>query len=289
MPNDTIPQNVLGQTPEVFLPRITHPSLNHIVYAVPDERNAPAFRQGEYVIVDPDDRKAMHDSNVLVEWSGGRRSLMSTRIGAGEWLEHGVRLCDDGPDEVWWFDPIVRPKSSAELDDWRRAGRIMSTSEGPLHAEHLEEMTVGRVLGIAARADAIRWAQEQCEKYDREIDERARKAAEEFDPELYIQLFDQTGKIYAVYDSPRGAMIGAAIADGCAHEERLRIYRDHAAVFAAARDGLEHSNKKLEAALRKAGRVFSWTAQGGSADPRMPMHVRDACISKADLLGGVDA
>jgi len=52
MPNDTIPQNVLGQTPEVFLPRITHPSLHHIVYAVPDERNAPAFRQGEYVIVD---------------------------------------------------------------------------------------------------------------------------------------------------------------------------------------------------------------------------------------------
>lgn len=287
MSNEIATQNST-ETPERLFPRITNPSPDHVVYAVEDGHDAPLFMKGEYVVADPHDTKAKHDSIVLVEWSAGRRGLMSTRVGRGEWSDQCVRVYENGPHELWWFDPVVRPRTSAEMDAWRRAGRIMSTSDGPFRAEHLQESTVGRIVGVAAGDAALQWARKQSEDRDREVDELAERAAREFDPDLYTQLFDRTGQIYAVYDSPNGTVLAARMVRGCDHEERLRIYRDHTAIFAAARDGHEHSDRKLEVALRNAGRVITWDEAGHSIDARMPDHVRSAHVSEAGIFGGLD-
>ncbi|RUU59940.1 hypothetical protein [Mesorhizobium sp. M2C.T.Ca.TU.002.02.1.1] len=258
----------------VPLPRITEVSPHFESHAVLDNRDAPVFRKGEYVIADPSDTVVMDGSIVLVEWSSGRRCLMSTRSTAGEWSEHSVSVRKDGPHLVWWFDPIVRPRDQAEAEAWIKAGRIQGTSDGPYRAEHMREKTIGRVVGVAASVEVTKWAIERCAKRNREVDLRARRAARGFDPDLYVQLFDKIGQVFVIHDSPRGSGILGRIINGCDFGEKSQIYQDYAAVFAARRDGLDHSNRKLEAALRKAGRVITWGDGQWHVDPKMPDHVR---------------
>ncbi|MCL6706739.1 hypothetical protein M8R20_06995 [Pseudomonas sp. R2.Fl] len=276
MSNDFVSAN-LGS---VATPRLHEISPSLVAYAVPDNSDAPAFREGEYVVADPADRKPVNGSIVLVEWSSGRRSLTSTRAEAGEWSERGVRLCHDGPDLVWWFDPIVQPRNDAEAAEWCRAGRIRSTSDGPYSADHMQEKTIGRVVGIATGSVASSWAREYCEKHDREVDMRAQKAAQNFDPELYIQLFDRIGHVLVVCDSPGSTGILGSLTRECDHDERCRIYTEYAAVFAAHREGLGHSDRKLEAALRNYGRVITWSDGEWRVDRRMPDHVRAVHMQK---------
>lgn len=258
------------------LPIVTEIESHFIAHAVQDARDWPVVQKGDFVIVDPTDTTAVDGSIVLVEWSIGKRSLVSVGTEPCEWMDGGgVRLHRDGPHLAWWARPLVRPRSPGELVEWRQAGRIARTSEGPLRAEHLNKIAVGRVIGVAAKGAATEWAHAQCAVRDTDVDRRALRAAELFDAALYIELRDRTGSVAAIYESEDSVGVMSACTD-YDHAEAARIYKEHAAVFAAQRDGLGHAKNKLVAELRRQRRVITLAVGEYRADPAMPEHVRSS-------------
>jgi hypothetical protein len=255
------------------LPRLTEIQSHFIAYQVPDDRDAPIVRKGEFVVVDPNNTAAMDASLVLVEWSSGRRSLVLVRAEPCEWTDRCARLRRDGPHLAWWTSPVVRPRSAAEAEAWRQAGRIGRTSEGPLRAEQLQAMTVGCVIGIADEDTTIEWAQAQCAAHSADVDGRALRAAELFDAARFIELSDQAGQVYVVHDTPHGSGL-LALEGSRGYHEAGRVYAENAAIFTAWQDGLDHSKRKLAAALRMAGRVVTLADGEYRADPAMPNYVR---------------
>jgi hypothetical protein len=89
---------------------------------------------------------------------------------------------------------------------------------------------------------------------------------------LWIDLRDRTGQISVLTVNPGGNGILAWFTDHDS-DEAMRIHKEHSAVFEAYTDGHAYSRAKLEAALRKAGRVMTWKNGKWHPDPAMPMHV----------------
>ncbi|WP_185982845.1 hypothetical protein [Aureimonas mangrovi] len=97
-----------------------------------NDKDAPHIRAGEWVVVDPNDREAVKGELFLVQWSGGRRSVMQTtsRIVERCWNSRGEEFRNK---EFWTL---------------RSIGHALSLSDGPLHPDHLRDIIVGRVIGL---------------------------------------------------------------------------------------------------------------------------------------------
>ena len=268
--------------PTHTLPTITEIAPGYIAHKVENERAQPLLSEGDYVMVDTGDTLPVPGGMFLVEWSSGRRSLMSTRPTACEHKrdEQGrthLFMRKDGPDTVWYFDPLVSPRTMEETQEWIRAGRMMSTSDGPYDLDHMRSKIVGRLVGVVGGEAATQWAVRQIGDYEIAIDRKAKKAAEGFDPELWIELRDRTGQVSVLTVAHGKTGILAWFVDHDS-DEATRIYKEHRAVFDAERDGHAYSSAKLETALRKAGRVMTLKDGGWHPDPKMPAHVRAAHV-----------
>ena len=266
--------------PTHTLPTVTEIVPGYIAHKVDDNRAAPLLSEGDYVVVDTGDTMPVPGGMFLVEWSNGRRSLMSTRPTACERRldEQGrahLFMRKDGPGTVWYFDPLIAPRSKQEIQAWIKAGRMMGTSDGPYDLDYMRSKIVGRLVGVVDGEAATEWAVRQVGDYEIAIDRQAKKAAEGFDPELWIDLRDRTGQVSVL--TVNGGKLGI-LAWFVDHDsdETTRIYKEHRAVFDAERDGHAYSHAQPEAALRKAGRVMTLKPDGWHPDPKMPAHVRAA-------------
>lgn len=281
MPATTLAAAATG-LPMQTLPTVTEIAPGYIAHKVDDNRATPLLSEGDYVVVDTADTMPVPGGMFLVEWSNGRRSLMSTRPTACEIKrdENGrsyYNMRKDGPDTVWYFDPLIAPRSMEEIQEWIKAGRMMGTSDGPYDLDHMRSKIVGRLVGAVDGEAATEWAVRQVGDYEIAIDRQAKKAAEGFDPELWIDLRDRAGQVSVL--TVNGGKLGI-LAWFVDHDsdDATRIYKEYSAVFAAERDGHAYSSAKLEAALRRAGRVMTLKADGWHPDPKMPAHVRAAHV-----------
>lgn len=244
------------------LPRINKIERNFMAHAVTRDEDAPLVKRGDYVVADTSDTMPVDGGMFLVEWSNGRRAVMKTRPRACEFFERdgvpSIFMRGDGPDTVWYFHCAVR--SMSRLCD------------GPYRLEQMQSKILGKVVGVAVGEAATEWAEHQVGEHDRVVDQRARKAAEGFDPDLWIDLRDRTGQVSALMVRPNGNGILAVMVD---HDgvEADRIYKKYDAVFRAEVEGCTHSRAKLVAALRKAGRVVTLKDGRWCPDPKMPAHV----------------
>ena len=254
------------------IPPVTEIAPSYVAHKVDDNDDAPLFRAGDYVVADATDTMPTAGGMFLVEWSNGRRSLMKTKPRACEFIEvdGGSRIVmrKDGPDTVWYFHCIVNSM-----------GRLC---DGPYDVAYMRTKIVGRVVGLAAGVAATEWAVRQIGDYEIAIDRKAKKVAEGFDADLWIDLRDRAGQVSVLTVNNGKTGILARFVD---HEsaEADRIYKEQRAVFEAEHEGHAYSRAKLEAALRKAGRVM--TAKDGywHADPAMPAHVRAAHFGRRGM------
>lgn len=283
MPATTLAAAAEG-CPDVTLPTITEIVPGYIAHKVEYERAEPLLSEGDYVVVDTGDTLPVPGGMFLVEWLNGSRSLMSTRPAACEIKcdENGrsyYNMQKDGLDTVWYFAPLVAPRSKEEIQEWIKAGRMMSTCDGPYDLDHMRSKIVGRLVGVVDGKAATEWAVRQVGDYEIAIDRQAKKVAEGFDAELWIELRDRTGQVSVLTVMHGETGILSWFVDHDSDEAR-RIYKEHRAVFDAERNGHSYSGAKLEAALRKAGRVMTLKDDGWHPDPAMPAHVRAAHFPK---------
>lgn len=261
---ESIPAAAEG-LPTQTLPTITEIMPGFIAHKVDDNRDAPMLGDGDIVVVDTSDTMPVSGGMFLVKWSNGRRSLMETRPRACEVVERdgrsGIVMRKDGPNTVWFFHAIVNGRARM--------------CDGPYELDLMRSKIVGRLVGVVDGEAATQWAVRQIGDYEIAIDRQAKKAAESFDPDLWIDLRDRTGQVSVLTVTPGKLGILAWFVDHDS-DEATRIYKEHRAVFDAERDGHAYSRAKLETALRKAGRVMTLKDGRWHADPKMPAHVRAA-------------
>ncbi|KAA2241143.1 hypothetical protein [Salinarimonas soli] len=116
----------------------------HALHLITDGASWPHLCPGEFAVIDTADRVPAVGELFVIEWSSGRREVVETYL-----LRRSPRADGSIP---WAVAPFNRPRSLAELAEWREAGRPMVTSEGPFRPERLSEKLVGRVAGIFAPA-----------------------------------------------------------------------------------------------------------------------------------------
>lgn len=247
------------------LPRVSKIERDFVPHLIKDNDDAPLFKAGDYVVADTSDTLPVDGGMFLVEWSNGRRDVMKTKSRACEYIERdgqsGISMRSDGPDTCWYFHCPVRG--------------MFRLCDGPYRLEHMQSKILGKIVGVAVGEVATEWAEHQIGEYGRAVDRRARKVAETFDADLWIDLRDRTGQVSALMVRPTGNGILAVMVE---HDgvEADRIYKKYDAVFRAEVEGCTHSRAKLEAALRKAGRVVTLKDGRWCPDPKMPAHVRAA-------------
>lgn len=258
------------------LPRLTAMKHHFVAHAVSDSSGAPIVHAGDYAVADTTDTVPVPGGLFLVEWSNGRRNLMKTRPAACERrVENGhscLTLRRDGSDTVWFFDPPYAPHSREEIQEWFRQGRMMGTSDGPYDLEYMRTKIVGRIVGVVDGESSTDWAKRQISERDHTTDRQARKIAESLDADMLIDLRDRAGQVGALVVYPGKTAILYANVD-CDGGIARGIYKDFGAVFRAERDGLKYSRAKIEAALRKAGRVITIADGEWRPDPAMPSSV----------------
>lgn len=113
------------------------------LYLVPDDRNAPALRMGEFAIINPHACEFVSGALYLIRWQSGD---------GRECICEVVRRTFNGTDgkafEGIMFCALNRPRSRRELDDWIQTRRPLHMSDGPLSPEHLDRYIRGRVVGV---------------------------------------------------------------------------------------------------------------------------------------------
>jgi hypothetical protein len=247
---------------EVF-PRLTEVDSHCIAHAVSDNREAPVFRAGDYVVADTTDREPVAEGVYLVEWSNGCRDLMKTMHASCERrVENGqayLTMRRDGSHTVWYFHAVV--------------SGMFRLCDGPYEVEHMKTKIVGRIVGVIDGDMATEWARRQVEEYNLVTDRQALAIAASLDADLLIELQDRTGKVSVLVQYPDKTAILSACVDHDT-EEAARIYKDFWSVFRSLQDGGKFSRAKLEAALCKAGRVITVRDGQWHPDPSMPQQVR---------------
>lgn len=109
-----------------------------VVYAVPDNRQMPLLHAGEWVIVDPADRRPVEGELFVIQWqSGGGPRIVEAAILPAEAGSTGARL--------WAVSARHRGSNAAALG-FGRPGQIIG--DCLYRDEQLEERFRGRVIGI---------------------------------------------------------------------------------------------------------------------------------------------
>ncbi|KAA2234175.1 hypothetical protein [Salinarimonas soli] len=116
----------------------------HALHLITCGASWPHLRPGEFAVIDTCDRVPAVGELFVIEWSSGRREVVETYL-----LRRSPRSDGSIP---WAVAPFNRPRSLAELAEWRAAGRQMVTSEGSFMPERLSEKLVGRVVRVFATA-----------------------------------------------------------------------------------------------------------------------------------------
>jgi hypothetical protein len=112
-----------------------------IAFEIEDESCDPHVYEGEFVVVDTQDRAPEHGDLFLMQWESGRRAvvelfLRESLIGAG-----------------WWVSACNRPRTTQEWQDRLITGQAALMSDGPYaahgpRADYFLSKIVGRVVGI---------------------------------------------------------------------------------------------------------------------------------------------
>lgn len=122
------------------LPLVERLATGEVLHLVDDADSLPHLRPGEFAVIDTTDREPVAGELFVIEWIGGRRSLVEA-VRRTSWA-------NPGEEPPWCVAAYNRPRSRAELDRWIAEGRVPSTVEGPFRLEHLRSKLVGRVVGL---------------------------------------------------------------------------------------------------------------------------------------------
>lgn len=112
-----------------------------IALEVADDSQSPHLNQGEFAVVDTNDREPMHGEMFAIRWSGEKIGLIEARLRLGR---YGTGPNGEMQDDCLWWGT------------WRAA--IMSLAgapnvpcpwgDGPYREHHFREKLIGRVVGI---------------------------------------------------------------------------------------------------------------------------------------------
>ena len=133
--------------PACLQPRLALPVLGVIPagcfgYVLDDDHSEPVLHEGEFAVIDTNDREPENGALFLIEWNSGEREIVETY----------TRLISKAGIErpAWWTGQYSRPRTREELDRAIRSGRA-TTVDGPYaKTEFLAEKLIGKVVGVLA-------------------------------------------------------------------------------------------------------------------------------------------
>ena len=100
-----------------------------------DDWHAPHLRLGEMAVVDPSDRELQHGELYAVAYASGPDIVQAA------WRTTGNLT-------AWWAIALDRPRGPDGFAAWVEAGRVIPMADGPYRPGALEDMVLGRVVGI---------------------------------------------------------------------------------------------------------------------------------------------
>jgi hypothetical protein len=111
------------------------------IFLMRDNALCPHLRQGEFAVIDMNDREYQFGELYLIQWSSGHRSVRQVKK---RWYfaDHKKKIEAEGV----WFLAMVSPTflSNGEIDP---RGPLY-LSDGPLKPQYLPDYLMGRVIGI---------------------------------------------------------------------------------------------------------------------------------------------
>jgi hypothetical protein len=112
-----------------------------IAVEIEDDGCEPHVREGEFVVVDTEDRDPIHGELFLMQWESGRRAV----------VELSLRDGYAGP--VWWVHSHNHPETREQWTAWITDGRTGGYADGPYaadgeQADYFHRKLLGRVVGI---------------------------------------------------------------------------------------------------------------------------------------------
>ena len=113
-------------------------------YLIDDDDSEPVLRDGEFAIIDVNDREPVTGQLFLIEWDRGDRALVETFLRPNQ--------KKDGTEVLrWWVGAYNRPRSREQLDEALAGRRTISCIDGPYKPGCLEAKLIGKVIGVLAR------------------------------------------------------------------------------------------------------------------------------------------
>ena len=109
------------------------------LFTVPDNRHWPHLREAEWALIDEMDRE--------IEWN----EVYLVRNLKGQTLWQITSWPDS--DKCAYLAPFNRPRSIGQVDQWIADGKPLHMSDGLIYIDRLQEMVIGKVVGIYQAAD----------------------------------------------------------------------------------------------------------------------------------------
>jgi hypothetical protein len=113
-------------------------------YVVPDNRQLPHLRAGEWVVVDPDDRVPTHGDLFMIQWQSGRAGPQVVEAGLMR------NLSQQRGEPYWAVGARHRGAHNATALVFGEPGQIIG--DFPYRSEQLTERFLGKVVGILEHA-----------------------------------------------------------------------------------------------------------------------------------------